>query len=355
MDASTQEPIFYNDALMFANLNGNRFDPVLYEVVTQLDLMGIEVETLQTEYGDGQFELVLKPQIGIKIADNVFVAKDCIKEVARKYSMNAIFIAKISNASDCNAMHFNHSLRAMRQDDIGNIFSDVSKKDRISSVCRSWIGGLVCHYRALAAVCNPTVNCYRRLNTHWNPRVSDWGVDDRTASYRIKNSSPEATYIESRLPSSSANPYLVLASTVAAGVNGIKQDFPCPPPSTVFPSSPTPPTTAPSTSSPSAPTTTVPNLTAVTNPTATTLATRSATASDLLYSPMEPHKVPHNLVEGLEALQDDAYLVDALGKDFVKWFVLLKRGELNILVGRDAAEKNSVMLANECELYAKLM
>ena len=86
------------------------------------------------------------------------------------------------------------------------------------------------HAGALTALCSPTVNCYRRLHSPWAADKEDWGLDDRFTSFRVKNYSKEATYVENRIPSGSCNPYVVLAATVAAGCSFVRSFVLFPPP-----------------------------------------------------------------------------------------------------------------------------
>ena len=309
----TLKPVFQNSGELFANLNLNDFDPVLLEVASMLDEMGVEVDTLQTEYAPGQFELVLRPQLGIKIADNVFLAKDCIKEVAKRHGLKAVFMTKVDRVNVCNSLHYNHSLRHVKQNDETSAFSDVTGDDKLSALCRAWIGGLTHHFRALVAMCNPTFNCHRRLGKPWAPEIANWGIDNRMTSFRVKNETPEVTYIESRLPGSACNPYLVVASTVASGIDGIVHDLSCPPPSPI------------------------PD-------------TRSG-----VYTEMERSKVPLTLAESLQALQEDTHMVNSLGKDFIEWLVLLKKGEIKHLDGCDVNNDDPDMFAKERDLYMNLI
>ena len=85
------------------------------------------------------------------------------------------------------------------------------------------------HSNALTALTSPTVNCYRRLHTPWAPDLIDWALDDRSVSIRVKsNGTPRGTYMENRTPSSASNPYLVLAGTIAAGLDGVERQLPLP-------------------------------------------------------------------------------------------------------------------------------
>jgi len=300
---------------MFSSSNQSRFDPILLDITSQLEAVGIEVETLQSEYSDGQFEIVFKPQLGIKIADNLFLAKNCIKDIALTHNLKAIFMTKIGDIHSCNGLHYNHSLRKIGTDDDIYAFYDKTGSLGLSDICYRWLGGLIRHFRAMNSICSPTFNCYRRLDKLWAPCYSGWGIDNRMESYRVKNFSPEETFIESRLPSGSSNPYLVLAVTIAAGIDGLENQLPCPPPS------PLPLTVS---------------------------------SSDI-YTKMEPSKVPLTLGEALTALEEDTYIVKTLGKEFVKWFILLKEAEINLLTGCDVKKKEVEILARERDLYMDLL
>ena len=310
VDLKTLEPVFHQNGVLFANSLQNRMDPILLDIAGHLELMGVEVEGLHSEYGPGQFEVILKPQVGIRIADNVIMAKDCVREVARQHGVKAIFMTN-NGMRVSNGLHYNHSLR-QKGDNI-NVFSDVADTHGLSDLCRSWIAGLIHHYRALNALCSPTFNCYRRVNKARTPSISDWGIDSRDASYRVKNSTPDMTYIESRLPSGSANPYLVLAATVASGIDGIVNNLPCPPPIQM-------PTSLP-------------------NP----------------YKEVESSKIPLTLAEALEALQTDSAIVDSMGRDFITWFVLLKECEIKHITGCDVSLTEEQIFAKEQDLYMDLI
>lgn len=163
-------------------------------------------------------------------------------------------------------------------------------------MARHWIAGLLKHLKALTAICCPTVNCYRRLHIIPTPNRVDWGYDDRLATVRVKaDGGPSGTYIENRLPASAANPYLVLAATVAAGVDGLVNRLECPP------------------------------------------ARRVDNAKG---DGGNESVLPNTLPEALAALEEDSVVVEALGKEFVTWFVRVKR-ELEVDRLQDTA-KNAI-------------
>ena len=154
---------------------------------------------------------------------------------------------------------------------------DPAKSSNMSYIYRYWIGGLIKHTNALAVLCNPTPNCFRRLHTDWAPSKADWGIDNRMTTFRAKNQGPDGTYLESRLPSSACNPYIVAAATIAAGLDGIENKI-------------EPPEMGP--------------------------------AAEDSNSVIPPY------AECIIALKEDAVLVKALGEEFVEWWIGMKQHEI---------------------------
>jgi glutamine synthetase len=152
----------------------------------------------------------------------------------------------------------------------------------------------------LTALCSPTVNCYRRLHTIFAPSSADWGIDHRLAMIRTKVGHPKATYFENRIPGGSCNPYLVLAATIAAGIDGIVKKLECPP-------------------------------------------SKSATSDSV--------KLPESLSEAIEALENDDVIREALGDEFVRWFVLLKRQSEIDKIRKIVEESRRSGIDVERELY----
>ena len=284
----TLKPIF-DGTDIFANLRFAEFETFLYDVDEKLAGSGVFLETLQTEYAAGQFELVTKPTYNIEAADAMFCLKEGIKEMCMLRGWDATFMTKPLPKELCgNGMHFNMSIWSISEKK--NLFYDATKADGISDAMRYWIAGLLKHSGALTALCSPTVNCYRRLNHPWAPGRADWGIDDRMSGVRVKNGGPEATYLENRIPGGSANPYLILAATVAAGMDGIVKRLECP-------------------------------------PTRTDSAAGddgTGTAADGV-DQHQQHHLPATLSEALVALERDEVMADALGAEFVSWFVKVKR------------------------------
>ena len=202
----------------------SKAEEFLYDVDKYLTEAGIAVENIHSEEFLGQYELTLQPSSGIKAADSGFLFKLFFRELAAANNKVATFMSM--PATDIkNGMHYNFSV----QDTNGNVFYDGNQPDNLSDVCKHWMAGLLYHAPALAALSAPTVNCYRRCHTFVCPSACNWGIDDRTATIRVKNLGPSGTYIENRLGSGSANPYLLLTSTIIAGLDGVDKKMVCPP------------------------------------------------------------------------------------------------------------------------------
>jgi glutamine synthetase len=224
---------------------------------------------ISIEGAAGQSEFAMSPIRGIQSADGVFRLKQAVKEMGRQQGYDVTFMSK-PRRDVGNGLHFNHSLWTT---DGRNAFHDPAGSNMLSELCLHWLAGLIEHGPAMTALLAPTVNCYRRFaSPYMSPARFSWGIDHRLTSFRVKATSPSATYIENRPPSGSANPYLVLAATVAAGLDGIKRKLVCPPP-----------------------------------------------------CDLEARFIPTSLEQTLTALEADKIMVEALGEEFVEHFVLTKR------------------------------
>ncbi|XP_063727408.1 glutamine synthetase-like [Symsagittifera roscoffensis] len=208
------------------------------EVHRRLLSAGIIGRTYQVELGDAQNEITLPPAFGVRAGDEAFMLKSCVKETAWDVDKHASFMSKPfadgeSESLVTNSGHFNHSLWDEHHN---NVFYDpqnehgFSKYQSIFMVAHWWAGGIMRHARALCALVCPTANCYRRIVPgSWAPRKSGWALDRRDAFIRCKNESKSGTYFECRTPSGAANPYLVMAGIVAAGLDGLRNKVEPPP------------------------------------------------------------------------------------------------------------------------------
>ena len=186
--------------------------------------LGIPAETAIKECAPGQFEInLLHHDDALLMADQAFLMKRLIKNCARKFNLNATFMAKPFSEEAGNGMHAHLSII---DKDGKNIFK-VNKHKQPQGVFASAIAGLLKNAPDFLSFYAPHSNSYRRLvhNADHAPTTLSWGNENRTALVRLPEASNNATRLEFRLPSADSNPYLVFASILASVLNGIENEF----------------------------------------------------------------------------------------------------------------------------------
>ncbi|XP_070195717.1 lengsin-like [Littorina saxatilis] len=272
LKTETMEPLG-GETIPYANLDlmDHHLD-LFTDMLNSLRDSGVHVEYFFPEYQGGQYEITLQPQWGVATADDAFVSRYGVRAFCHRHSLTATFMALPFSHFHSAGFHFNHSLWSK---DGQNVLHEASDPDRLSPTARHWIAGLLHHAPALTALCCPTVNCYHRLDVGFAPGKIYWNVDDRLCAIRAKSSNGNV-FLENRIPSSACNPYITLAATIAAGLDGVERKLECPKPGT-------------------------PN-------------------------DGEPVKqLPGTLEEALDCLEKDTVLTEALGNTVVKYFITLKR------------------------------
>lgn len=184
--------------------------------------MGIPLYEIFSEAGAGQFEVNLEPRSGVGAIDNLVALKIAIKEVASSLGLRATFMAKPTNRDETppSGYHVHQSVLSL---DGENLFVDPTAPHGLSETARRYIAGQLLHSRGMTALAAPTVTAYKRYRPGtWAPVRVVWGVDNRRALVRALPDGRD-TRIENRLGSSDANPYLLAAAMVAAGVDGVRR------------------------------------------------------------------------------------------------------------------------------------
>jgi glutamine synthetase len=185
------------------------------EVVSRVEQLGIGVEGWHDEAAPGQFELNLDPTDPLTACDAVVRVKQVMREVALDHGATVTFMAKPS-AEYGNGLHVHHSLTRNGEP----VF--YAPDGAMSDTTAHWIGGLMQSSAALTSFAAPTVNSYRRLvGFAAAPTVASWGEDNKSAALRVLSVAPKAARIEYRVAGGDANPYLVLAGVLAAGMAGL--------------------------------------------------------------------------------------------------------------------------------------
>jgi glutamine synthetase len=156
----------------------------------------------------------------MSLADQVFVFKRTVREIAHKHGMYATFMAKPMRQECGSAMHIHQSI--LRTASGENIFSD--GKGGHSDHFMSYIAGLQHYTPQLISLYAPNVNSYRRLAPELAAPINlHWGLDNRTTGFRVPRSNAEATRVENRFPGADVNPYLAFAATLASGYLGMQK------------------------------------------------------------------------------------------------------------------------------------
>lgn len=189
------------------------------DMVLNLESMGFEVESSHHEVAPAQHEIDFKYSDAVTTADNIMTFKLAVKSIAKRHGLHATFMPKPKSGINGSGMHVNMSLCK----DGKNIFSDENDENGLSKEAYYFIAGLMKHIKGMAVITNPLVNSYKRLVPGYEaPVYIAWSAKSRSPLIRIPVSRGEATRIELRCPDSAANPYLVMATCLAAGLEGIK-------------------------------------------------------------------------------------------------------------------------------------
>lgn len=190
------------------------------EIILHLEEMGFEIEAAHHECARGQHEIDFKYDDALTAADHVMTFKMTVKKIAHTHKLHATFMPKPIFGIAGSGMHINMSLTK----DGTNVFCDESDKNGLSDVAYYFIGGIMKHIKGMAAITNPLVNSYKRLVPEYEaPVYIAWSARNRSPLIRVPSAKGSATRVELRNPDPSANPYLVLAVVLAAGLEGIEK------------------------------------------------------------------------------------------------------------------------------------
>jgi glutamine synthetase len=193
--------------------------PFWDEFQRALETLGVRADTWIHEVGLTQYEINLVHGDALAVADQAFLFKVAAKEVARRHGMQAVFMAKPIEGQPGSSMHLHQSVVDAQG---RNVFSDEAGAE--TAVFHQYLAGLQENLPDLMLLFAPYVNSYRRFVRNSQAPVNfHWGHDNRTAGLRIPRSGPVARRVENRVAGADANPYLVLAATLAAGLDGVER------------------------------------------------------------------------------------------------------------------------------------
>lgn len=192
------------------------------DIVLELESLGFEVEASHHEVAPGQHEIDFKYANVLEACDNIQTFKLVVKTIARKHGLHATFMPKPLFGINGSGMHCNMSLFK----DSENAFFDEENDMQLSETAYHFLAGLLDHARAFTAVCNPTVNSYKRLVPGYEaPVYVAWSGRNRSPLIRVPESRGLSTRLELRSVDPSANPYLAMAVLLQSGLDGIKREL----------------------------------------------------------------------------------------------------------------------------------
>lgn len=195
------------------------------DIILNLEEMGFEIEASHHEVAPAQHEIDFKYTNALKAADNMMTFKLVVKTIAKRHGLFASFMPKPVYGVCGSGLHINMSLTK----DGVNIFNDHSAPDGISKETYQFIAGIMEHMKGMTLIANPIVNSYKRLLPGYEaPIYITWSAGNRSPLIRIPSARGTNMRIELRSPDPAANPYLLFATCLAAGLDGIKRGLEIP-------------------------------------------------------------------------------------------------------------------------------
>jgi glutamine synthetase len=255
------------------------------DIVIVLEAMGFEVEAAHHEVAPGQHEIDFKYDEAVSCADKVTTFRFVVKKVALDHGLHATFMPKPIFGVNGSGMHVHQSLINGKGE---NTFYDTKAEWQLSRVAMGYIGGILDHAAAFAAVTNPLVNSYKRLVPGYEAPINvAWSEKNRSPLVRVPAKRGMSTRCEVRMPDPSCNPYLAFAVMLAAGLDGVRRKL-----------DPGPPI----------------------NKNIFTMSQREKRR-------LKIGQLPANLSEALDELEKDAVIREALGEHILENYLRAKRQE----------------------------
>jgi glutamine synthetase len=270
----------YVDNLSMVYTVGRQADPrgISGQMLRHLADLGIGAYAANHEYMNSQYEINLRESEALDAADRAFRLRAAVKDYAAQQGLLATFMGRPFNDQGGSGFHLHLSLNRDGE-------NACAEGDELAPVTRRFVAGVLAHAPALMAVLNPTINAYRRiLPDSLAPTHANWGYDNRSTFIRIPPERGEGARVEIRVGDGTANPYLAIAATLSAGLDGIRSEL---------------------------------------EPPAPIAGDAYTAAEDVIGTPL-----PSSLEAAVDALEGDAALTEALGKETVDTFAAIKRFEI---------------------------
>ena len=260
-------------------LTEQRYDaiePLMETLRSNLQELGLPLRSLEIEFGPSQVEVTLRATTGMQPADLMLLFRSATKQIFARAGYLASFMCRPQLPHVASSgWHLHHSVEDA---DGHNLFAH---SEGLSKLARGWLGGLLQHADAAVAFSTPTINGYKRyMPNSMAPHHIVWAYDNRAAMVRVVGQPGDAsTRLENRVGEPAANPYLYMASQIAAGLDGVAT------------------------------------------------AADPGPSTDTPYSADAP-TLPKSLMAAIAALRDNACFRAAFGDPFIDYFIKLKEFEI---------------------------
>lgn len=256
------------------------------DVVLALEDMGLTVESSFHEKSPAQHEICFRYDDPLNTADNIMTFKLAVRTIARRHGLHATFMPKPLENVNGSGMRLSMNLTKEGR----NIMRDMNDPDLMSMEAYYFLGGLMKHAKGITAIANPLVNSYKRLDCDNDVSTAiTWSKCNRSTLFRIPNiRRGEGTRVEMISPDPAANPYLLFALCLEAGMDGIKNK--------IMPSE--------------------------------KMENNLFGVEDVVKQSLGIESLPRTLSDALDELENDPILMSALGEHVAKKYIAIKRREI---------------------------
>jgi glutamine synthetase len=202
-----------------------------HAILDEMAAFDVPIEALHTETGPGVYEVAIRYDDALAMADKAALFKTAMKQLCARRGLSVTFMAKWNAELPGCSGHLHQSLWRSGPKAKEPLFHDEADPLKLSALARKYIAGQVALMPELTALYSPTVNSYKRyVPGVWAPLTASWGVENRTCAIRAIAASPSATRLEYRQTAADMNPYIAIATCLAAGLWGIERNALAPPP-----------------------------------------------------------------------------------------------------------------------------
>ncbi len=200
---------------------------LMRKIRTGLQGAGLRVENTKGEASAGQAEINVYYADALTTADNHVLIKQAVKEIAFQEGRAVTFMAKWHRDAAGSSSHIHQSIA----DKEGNpVFYDSGAKNAMSKTMQQYLAGMLKYSDDITLCMAPYVNSYKRfMEGTFAPTKCVWSVDNRTAGFRVVGPDTKGVRVECRIGGSDLNPYLAIATNIAAGLAGIEEGLELPP------------------------------------------------------------------------------------------------------------------------------